>query len=82
MEGDNLNESDTIRLKVLELQQKELKSSVDTLSDDVRDLVHAWRTATGLLAFVQITAKLAGAIIVLYGLWEGVKAAIRSLGNG
>lgn len=77
MSGDGLKETDTIRLKVLELQQKELKESVDTLSANVGGLIEAWRTATGLLMFVQLMAKVSTAIIVLYAVWQGIKAWLR-----
>lgn len=82
MSGDGLKDTDTIRLRVVEIQQKELKESVDNLSSDVRGLVDAWKTATSLLMFVQLMAKLSTAIIVLYAVWQGMKAWLRSLGNG
>lgn len=77
MSGDGLRETDTIRLKVLEMQQKELKDSVDTLSANVSGLIEAWNTATSLLMFVQLMAKISTAIIVLYAVWQGFKAWVR-----
>lgn len=68
------DESDHTRLVLIEQQVGELRRTLDEQTQLTRDLVEAWRSAKGLLAFVQLAAKVSAAI-------AGLVLVIKGIGN-
>jgi hypothetical protein len=55
-----------LRDALLRVEIAALEGKVDQLSTDVKGLVEAWQTASGVVAFVKWTAGLATAITVIW----------------
>ena len=75
----NLNESDRVRLRNVEIAQRELKEllasntiAVRTLADNTQQLVEAWAAARWFIHFVQIAAKVALAVGSLWIIFKGI----------
>jgi len=61
-----MSEVEQLRTHVEKLEHK-----VDTLSESIKDLADAWRTAQTLVAFVKWIAGIGAAIIVIKTVWDG-----------
>ena len=58
---------------LLQKEMEDLRRDFDTLATEVRGLVDAWKTATGIVAFVKWLAGFATAVGLL---WAAVKLKI------
>ena len=65
------DESDHVRLVLIEGQIKEIKEAMEVQTRVTQDLVDAWRSAKTLLAFIQLLAKIATACGVLWLTFKG-----------
>jgi hypothetical protein len=59
------------RLQEIEHTIKELSDKIDTLTQDVSDLVAAWKAANWVINFVKWAAGVSTAITILYMLATG-----------
>ena len=62
-----------IRLLEIEQNIKALEEKIDTLSQDVSDLVSAWKAASWLVSLVKWVGGIAVAVTAIVTLLKGVK---------
>lgn len=62
-----------IRLLEIEQNIKALEEKIDTLSQDVSDLVSAWKAASWLVSLVKWIGGIAVAVTAIITLIKGVK---------
>lgn len=67
---DQERRSYDLEIAELKNQIQDLTESVTALSESVKDLVDAWRTAKGITAFVKWMAAMAIAFGVLLSYWK------------
>jgi hypothetical protein len=66
-------ESDHVRLVLIELQMAEIRREMQAQTQATQDLIEAWRSAKGSLIFLQTLAKIIGALGVIYLGFKGIK---------
>lgn len=62
-----------VEIALLQKELVDLKDEVHTLSKEVSGLVDAWKTASGIVAFVK---WLSGAVVALGVLWTALKMKV------
>lgn len=62
-----------VEIALLQKELVDLKDEVHTLSKEVSGLVDAWKTASGVVAFVK---WLSGAVVALGVLWTALKIKV------
>ncbi len=62
-----------VEIALLQKELVDLKDEVHTLSKEVSGLVDAWKTASGVVAFVK---WLSGAVVALGVLWTALKMKV------
>lgn len=75
------DESDHTRLVLLENQVKDLKSLVEMQVNATQDLVDAWESAKGFLAFLQLMGRVVTALAKISAVVAAAWLAVRGL-NG
>lgn len=66
------DESDHVRLVLIEGRMKEMTEQMELQAQATRDLVEAWRSAKTLIAFVQLAAKIGAACAALWLMGKGL----------
>ena len=72
------DESDHVRLVLIEKQMREMTAQMEMQVAATRDLVDMWRSARTMIAFVQILAKVGAACAALWLMGKGVVGLLRS----
>lgn len=62
-----------VELALLRQDVEEMKADMRELKDEVKSLLEAWNTATGLLKFIKWTVGVAATIATLIAAYKGVK---------
>lgn len=60
-----------LELTYLKSELDEVKEEIKAMRSDQKELLDAWRTATGLVKFVKLLAGIATALAVLIGTYKG-----------
>lgn len=59
-----------VEIALLQKEMEDLRKEVHTLSKEVAGLVDAWKTASGVVAFVKWLAGISAAISVLWAAFK------------
>lgn len=65
--------SHEVEIALLQKEVKDLRDDVHTLTKEVAGLVDAWKTASGVVAFVK---WLSGAVVAIGILWTAFKMKV------
>ena len=66
------DESDHVRLVLIENRLNEMNEKLDDQAQATRELVDTWRSAKTLIAFVQLAAKVGAALAALWLMGKGL----------
>lgn len=69
-----LQESDRVRLSLLEQDVKALRRDVQAQTRATHDLIDAWNSARGFIALVHIAVKVVIGLGVLWAAAKGIKS--------
>lgn len=62
-----------VELALLRQDVEEMKADMKELKDEVKSLLEAWNTATGLLKFIKWAVGIAAAAATLVAAYKGIK---------
>lgn len=66
-----MSEDNDIAIALLRKDVDALNTKVENLSNQIKELLEAWNTATGVVKFVKWLSSIAGAILVIVGFFKG-----------
>lgn len=60
-----------VQIALLEQEVSHLKLEVSELNNSVKELVDAWKAATGMLRLIKVLGMVAGAVAAIAALFNG-----------